>query len=174
MATVRIAKKEDAKGIAKVHVDTWRTTYGGLIPDDFLDSLSYERSEERFGKYLSERDIFVAEEAGEVVGFAVGGPSREKVGEYTEYSAEIYAIYIMKEYHGNGIGRMLVERLFELFAEKGLFSVLVWVLEGNRAAGFYESMGGVRLGAEEEEIGGKAVNLIGYGWGDIRFFKKER
>jgi len=36
----------DAAGIAKVHVDTWRATYAGLVPDAHLANLHYERSTE--------------------------------------------------------------------------------------------------------------------------------
>ena len=32
---------DDAAGIARVHVDTWRTAYRGLIPDDVLAGFSY-------------------------------------------------------------------------------------------------------------------------------------
>lgn len=30
---IRKAKLDDATGIAKVHVDSWRTTYKGIIPE---------------------------------------------------------------------------------------------------------------------------------------------
>lgn len=33
---IRIATIEDAYAIAKVHVDSWKTTYKGIIPDHFL------------------------------------------------------------------------------------------------------------------------------------------
>ena len=33
---IRKASKEDIKGVAKVYVDGWRTTYRGLVPDDYL------------------------------------------------------------------------------------------------------------------------------------------
>ena len=39
---IRRAKLDDAPGIAKVHVESWRTTYKGIIPNDFLNNLSYE------------------------------------------------------------------------------------------------------------------------------------
>ena len=32
---IRQANIEDAQGIGKVHVDSWRTTYKGILPDDF-------------------------------------------------------------------------------------------------------------------------------------------
>ena len=31
MVTIREARIEDAPGIAKVHVDSWRTTYAGIV-----------------------------------------------------------------------------------------------------------------------------------------------
>lgn len=34
---VRIATLNDAAGIAKVHVDSWRTTYKGIIQEEFLN-----------------------------------------------------------------------------------------------------------------------------------------
>lgn len=40
---IRKANRDDAPGIAKVHVDSWRTTYKGIIPQSFLDELSYEQ-----------------------------------------------------------------------------------------------------------------------------------
>src|SRR5918998_4172552 len=51
---VREARPADAAGIARVHVDTWRTTYRGIVPDDHLDALSYE-ARERFWAGALER-----------------------------------------------------------------------------------------------------------------------
>ena len=40
---IRRATSSDAANIAKVHVDSWRTTYQNVLPTDFLESLSYEK-----------------------------------------------------------------------------------------------------------------------------------
>ena len=37
---LRRANINDAAAIAKVHVDTWKSTYKGIVPDDYLSSLS--------------------------------------------------------------------------------------------------------------------------------------
>lgn len=34
---------EDANDIIKVNIETWRTTYRGIVSDDFLDSLSSDK-----------------------------------------------------------------------------------------------------------------------------------
>jgi hypothetical protein len=41
---VRRARLQDAAAIARVHVDAWRSTYRGIVPDEHLDGMSYERS----------------------------------------------------------------------------------------------------------------------------------
>ncbi|WP_269669522.1 hypothetical protein [Paenibacillus sp. GSMTC-2017] len=39
---IRPAIVEDMEGIAKVHLESWRTTYAGIISDQFLASLTLE------------------------------------------------------------------------------------------------------------------------------------
>ncbi|WP_319418044.1 GNAT family N-acetyltransferase [Virgibacillus necropolis] len=94
---IRKATMPDAEGIAKVHVDCWRTTYATIIPDEHLNKLSYERREELWKNNISNGDVFVVEnEAGDIVGFSSGG--KERTGKYPNYTGELYAIYILKEY----------------------------------------------------------------------------
>jgi hypothetical protein len=45
---IRSARVEDAAAIAEVHVETWRTTYAGMLPDNFLLNLSEEKYEARW------------------------------------------------------------------------------------------------------------------------------
>jgi L-amino acid N-acyltransferase YncA len=80
--TIRLARLEDAPGIAKVHVDSWRTTYKGLIADEFLAALSYERRTQVWTQSLADPQIasflYVAEtKTGEIVGFVSAGPEHE-------------------------------------------------------------------------------------------------
>ncbi|WP_154657953.1 hypothetical protein [Fictibacillus gelatini] len=39
---IRKARVEDARPIAKVHVESWRTTYKGMMEDDVLKQLSVD------------------------------------------------------------------------------------------------------------------------------------
>ena len=85
IATIRPARLEDAPGIAKVHVDSWRSTYKGLITDEFLDTLSYERRAQIWSKNLNDPEnnslLYVAEtRPGGIVGFASAGPARGAQG----------------------------------------------------------------------------------------------
>ncbi|RPF53408.1 GNAT family N-acetyltransferase [Aquisalibacillus elongatus] len=163
---VREAVLSDAKGIAKVHIDSWRTTYKGLVPDQFLDSLDYDAREERWQNIIPNGKVWVAENnQGEVVGFASGGPERS--GDYPSYEGEIYAIYILKDYQGQGLGKMLVKPIVEHLKQQGIGTMLVLVLEGNPATHFYESVGGKAIGTENLTIAGKSLNEIVYAWDQL-------
>jgi GNAT superfamily N-acetyltransferase len=165
VAQLRVATVADALGIARVHVDSWRTTYRGLLPDDLLDNLSYESRAEGWERFIARGNFsdlsYVAEEEGEIVGFVHGGPVREFPGEYT---GEIYAIYLLASQHGKGTGRALFEQAATGLAERGFNNFMLWVLDGNPTRGFYEHMGGVELAQKQEQLGGKTVTEIAYGW----------
>lgn len=52
---IRKAVLSDAKGIAKVHVDSWRTTYANIMTEAYLNQLSYEKREEMWNSNISNR-----------------------------------------------------------------------------------------------------------------------
>jgi GNAT superfamily N-acetyltransferase len=166
---IREAAQADANAIARVHVDTWRTAYRGLIAAAFLESLTYEAREKRWAAILGDPAYgkktfsFVAEDAGAIVGFASGGPEREAD---PVHAGEIYAAYVLEAYHRRGVGRLLLASVGERFVRDGVSAVMVWVLAGNPACRFYEARGGVRLRTKMAEIGGASYEEIAYGWSD--------
>ena len=56
---IRKAILTDAPMIAKVHVDSWRTTYKDIIPKAFLDKLSYEQRTGLWYRNISEENNYV-------------------------------------------------------------------------------------------------------------------
>ena len=42
---IRLADVKDAKGIARVQVESWHTTYPGIVPKSYLDSLDVKKRE---------------------------------------------------------------------------------------------------------------------------------
>ena len=90
---IREAATADAPGIARVHVDSWHTTYKGLIPEDIIASRTYDYREQMWTRILNEQPetiIYVAEEDGEIVGFVSGGSNRDTDSPFT---GELHAIY---------------------------------------------------------------------------------
>ena len=167
---IREAVPTDAGPITRVHVDTWRTSYAGIVPDEHLAGLSYGDREAVWGQILSSNkpaqcNLVAETDGGEIVGFAGGGPERE--GDEV-YRGELYAIYLLQEHQGRGIGRRLACAVAQGLLSSGFDSMLLWVLEDNRPARrFYESLGGEQVGRKTIAIGGAALVELSYGWRDI-------
>jgi GNAT superfamily N-acetyltransferase len=163
---VRKAVLTDAKGIAKVHVDSWLSTYRGIIPDEFLDKLTYESREQLWEENISRGNVFVAESKGRIVGFSSGG--KERSGKYQGFDGELRAIYLLEEYQGKGIGKLLVDPIIAELRRLTIYSMLVLVLKDNHSRMFYEALGGTIIDTVEIEIAGKKLKELVYGWEDIR------
>ena len=169
---IREATIEDAPAMARVHVDTWRTTYPGIVPDDVLAGLSYARSEKIWADILATggepQFNYVAEaDGGEVVGIASGGPER---ADTAGYDGELYGVYVLKVAQGKGLGRKLTETVGRQLRERGFESMLVWVLKDNHPArGFYERLGGVYVTEKEIVIRRATLLEVAYGWPDVEY-----
>ncbi|HSS94402.1 MAG TPA: GNAT family N-acetyltransferase [Candidatus Dormibacteraeota bacterium] len=169
---IRPATLTDAPAIAGVHVSSWRSTYQGLLPDDFLASLSEANYSERWKRVIADgtSKVYVAEDEGGVVGFASGG--RERAGE-TGYEGELYAIYVLDEAQRRGFGRELVRATVGGLRELGLGDMIIWVLRDNQSArGFYERLGGVYVRSQPITIGSATLQEVSYGWPrleDVRY-----
>lgn len=166
---VRRADVTDAESIARVHVDTWRTAYRGLLPDEFLDSLSVAQYSERWRRSIADAAIrvYVAEDSGGVVGFASGG--RERAGE-NGYGGELYAIYVMEQDQHRGHGRELVRAMVGGLRELGFEDMIVWVLRDNAPArGFYERLGGAYVREQPITIGAAVLREVSYGWRSLGY-----
>ena len=87
--------------------------------------------------------ILIARDGDRVVGF-VGYGDR---GEEAPGVGEIFALYILSEYYGTGLGRRLMEAGLERLRDYP--RVCLWVLKENaRAIRFYEKCGFLPDGAE--------------------------
>ena len=161
---IRKATIDDAKGIAKVHVDSWRTTYKGIIPDDFLMKLSYEQRTDLWIRNLSrtENYVIVAENIeGEVIGFAVLAKRETNI---VPNSTDLTSIYLLEEYQGKGIGRKLLKQIFMQVKQQGYEKVFVDVLEENKTCAFYEYYGAKLFDNVQIKIGGKLLDERIYVW----------
>lgn len=164
---IRRALSSDARGIANVHVNSWKTTYKNIIPDNFLNNLSTEKREQLWKRSIPKGNVFVAEnDNGKIVGFSDGG--RERSGKYKGFNGELYSIYILKEYQNRGIGKLLFKQIIKYLTELKIDSLIVLVLEDNNFCYFYEKLGGERIDNIEVEIAAKKLNEIVYGWRNIK------
>ena len=166
---IRKAVAADAAAIARVHAQSWRTTYAGIVPDDTLDSIDVREWEQRRRDQLANSEdrefSYVAVDRDQIVGWAVGGPERS--GD-VDFKGELYAIYLLEEYQRRGIGRQLTEAVVSRLVGSGMGSILIWVLADNAPARhFYEAIGGQFVREQDITIGGASLVEVAYGWKDI-------
>ena len=166
---IRKATYDDIKGLAKVNVDSWRTTYKNIVPDTYLDSMSYDLREKSFQKALDDEQVIVyLAEDEEVVGYIIGGKNRE-IEEFPAYEGELYALYILKEFHGRGIGKELVSKLFDELKAREIQHVMVKVLKDNPAKLFYQRLGAKYVDVTCFEISHSKLAEEVYGWENAPF-----
>ena len=167
---IREATIDDAAAIARVHVDSWRTTYAGIVPEEYLAGILYDDREQNWRERLldptgSEVTFVAQNDDCGVIGFATGGP--ERTGNRT-YRSEIYAIYLLAQFQRQGIGRRLALALAKWLLQLGHESLVIWVLAANPSRAFYEALGGEAVDEGLIEIGGAKLVEVAYGWKDLR------
>ena len=160
---------DDATEASRMHADTWRSSYRGLVPDELLDGLSPSRWENGWRRGFESLDparvVHVAEITGRIVGFAGGG--RARPGAPPGYLGEVYALYVHPTQQGKGIGRRLLRAVAEGLVERGLVPIVIWTLSNNPGSrGFYEARGGAVVGEKREAFDGYELSEVGYGWRD--------
>lgn len=141
---VRAAQSSDAADIGLVHVRAWQVTYAGHFPQEFLDALDPAQRGDVWRRYFergpSDREALLVSDIGtHVGGFANVGPSRD---EGADGVGEVYAIYLLPELWGQGLGRDLMVAALDALAGHGFGEATLWVLNANeRARRFYEAGG---------------------------------
>jgi ribosomal protein S18 acetylase RimI-like enzyme len=170
LVKIRAAKADDAPAIARVHVETWRSAYRGIVPEAYLAGLSPAERAAEWRNDLTDWGgarfaLVVHEEGDELIGFAAAGPERS--GD-PKYRSELYAIYVLPSHQRCGLGRALVRAVTGRLVAGGTRSMLLWVLEANAPARrFYETLGGEVVRGQPIEIGGVTFTEVAYGWPDL-------
>ena len=134
--------EEEIRGKALVHWRCWHEVYRDMVSRRYLEHFTEEESLKLAHKFPDKH--LVALDGDRVVGFLCYGDRGEEAPEV----GEIFALYVLPEYHGKGVGQLLMAAgLKELAAYPTL---CVWALKNNgRALRFYEKCGFFPDGQEE-------------------------
>lgn len=155
---VRRAELADAPAIARIHVQSWRETYAGLISADFLDRATSDSArrhrEKSWQATISQQreDVFVAEQGGEVVAFASVGPARDHPG----YASELMTLYALRRVQGQGIGQALLRAVIGQVQVEGGSNLALWVLSSNPTRQWYAAQGAREAG---EKVDGELLEV---------------
>jgi ribosomal protein S18 acetylase RimI-like enzyme len=163
----------DEPAIARLHADSWRAAYRGILGDDFLDDTVVANRRELWRARFSEIDrkdqlILVGEEHGEIQAFACAFLDADP-----EWGTLLDNLHVLPGLKGRGLGRQLISAVAEHIRRHGLHSMLhLWVYEKNdQACGFYERLGGIVSDCVSETApDGSHVNVLRYGWRELSLF----
>lgn len=145
---IREAESFDIPAIACVHVASWQEAYRGFMPDGVIESFQVADRERLWRAAMSEapaaHGLFVADVAGEIVGFGGCGLARDPL---LGTQGEVSALYVLKRWQCRGIGGRLMGAMASCLIEREIASVGMWVARDNMAAiVFFRALCG-RLGA---------------------------
>ena len=132
---------------------SWRETYKGIFPDEYLDSLRPEDRESWWSDLISKPGrtfhvLVVEDHEGRVVGVSLAGRSSSEGLQL----AEVWQIYLEPAAWGRGFGRALFGETVTRLRTDGFVEALLWVGTTNqRARRFYEAAGWHHTGAEKTE-----------------------
>src|SRR5215472_4734130 len=156
---IRDAREDEVPALARLHVQTFNETHRA----GHSGGPSFELRERQWREAFETNDgawfCFVVEDnEGELVGFARGTPYD---GGVPGFAGELNKIYVLRRFHRQGIGRLLLCQVARRFLERGVTSMLLFGDAANPSNGFYEAFGAERLYSPGGEFHG------GYGWRDL-------
>jgi ribosomal protein S18 acetylase RimI-like enzyme len=138
MIILRKAKEEDIATIQDLADRTWRITYAEYLSTEQIDYM-LEKMYNR-GELLSQLEkgytFLIAEEDNEDLGFA--GFS---ILEPETYAYKLHKLYVLPQTHGRGVGKLLINEVFNLVKRAGGKSLQLNVNKNNKAKDFYERAG---------------------------------
>ena len=163
--TYREAEIPDIPALAKLHSVTWRETYEGLDPTSDFNFPTTELREHQWRAFFKNYDgswfcIVVENNKGELIGFAKG--QKYSHTDLPEFAGELNKIYLLRQYHKNGIGLRLLGEVVRRFIEMDIYSMVLFSEPENPKGRFFEAVNGQKLYAKNGEFHG------GYGWTDLK------
>lgn len=163
---LRRAIVADAAGIAQVYVAGWRAAHADLVPPEFLTCMRSKAREEFWRADLEtgapDRKPWVALIDDRVVGFAIGGMSRDD--DVDTRTGEVYQVYVEPECWRRGIGSSLLRHVLKDLHGHGFKRADIWVIARDASArAFAEEHGWSSTGhTRHEDCGGTQIEQLRY------------
>ncbi|MEI5907696.1 GNAT family N-acetyltransferase [Bacillus spongiae] len=149
---IRKMEESDIESVKDIATFTWKDTYSSFIPIDIQEkTLKEAYSKENMKKRFKTSVMLVAEEAGEMKGYAFFS---------NENKSEIYleSIYVHPSQQGKGIGKKLYHTGINHYDNPTSISLIVY--KGNPNLSFYEKEGFKPIEEIEGDFCGHPVAFI--------------
>lgn len=157
---IREATIADLSPLARLHVETWRSTYQDLTLFGKVSAPTFAIREAQWREAFAKNDgswfcYVIERKDGELVGFVKGVRGETGKGELSK-------VYLLRDYQRLGLGRQLIALVARRFLAQGVTWMGAYVDPANPSCGFFETLGGHWL----REPDGK-INYSWYVWTDL-------
>lgn len=154
---IREAKLDDAEQIAEIYNYYIQNTHHTFE----TEPLSADVMRKRIEKVSDEYPFLVAEEDGEIYGYAYA--NQFKLRQAYKFAAEV-SIYVKSDTKQRGIGTMLYEKMFDELEETDIHAIVAGIaLPNDGSVRFHEKLGFEKV-AHFREIGYKLGRWIDVGY----------
>ncbi|HEY6899071.1 MAG TPA: GNAT family N-acetyltransferase [Puia sp.] len=141
---------EDINSIGFLAQQIWPITYGEILPAEqlrYMLNLFYSPASLRRQMVDDHHQFAVVEQDEEAIGFASWSET-DKPGVF-----KLHKLYVLTGQQGKGLGRTLLQYIFESIGPRGAKFLRLNVNRYNKARQFYERMGFTIVGEEDVPIG---------------------
>lgn len=150
MIVLRKAKETDIASIQDLANRTWKVTYTEYLSGEQIDYMLDKMY--NTGELLSQlqhgHTFLIAREGEDDLGFA----GFSLIG-HEDYLYKLHKLYVLPETHGKGVGKLLINEVFNLMKEAGAKKVQLNVNRNNKAADFYKKAGFIIKETVDLDIG---------------------
>ena len=138
---LRVAVRDDASRIAKLHTQSWQVAYRGILPAYLLKKVPLEHAshwENYMARSATARGLVML---AELNGTAVGFVSAEKV-DRSSHGILLDCLHVLATHQGCGAGKLMIDAVRKWTREQDQNLMHLYVLDANvRAIAFYERNG---------------------------------
>ena len=142
---VRTASKRDLTTVSKLLGEVWHATYDAIYGVEKVSKITSEwHSVNALEKHLSKpaSEFLVADDGKQIAAMAFAS-------QINDNAVKLHQLYILPNFQGRGIGKMLLDEVEESFFEAREF-VLEVEEKNSTAIGFYEKQGYIKTGNVED------------------------
>ncbi len=135
---VRRGETGDISKMAEIYCQDIKETYKSILPKDYLEHVTIEESKKIWLNFMEKKGhLCLLWEEYDILGFA-----GIKEDEVRKRCTMLSSVYVAKDAQGRGIGKRLIEEVFQEARMRGSEFVSVSVVMKNeRAKNIYEGLG---------------------------------
>ncbi|GIU16992.1 MULTISPECIES: GNAT family N-acetyltransferase [unclassified Shewanella] len=136
---LRDAVQDDVQQLAQIHVNSWKSTFSGLMPDKYINGYTLSSRVNEWQSVIHSRSeiVVVAERGGIVIGFMSYRVNPENLA-----TIELCKLYLCPSAYGQRFGSKLLNHLKLSAQAQGMKAISLYVLDSNKVAiNFYSKHG---------------------------------